>query len=92
MPANPTVVVTSINDILINPADATKVDFIIEFRMMFVPADDSPPMLAQATLTVPNNFSKQDVRSAAFTAIEAKVIEFGGTISSARVFGVDDIV
>jgi hypothetical protein len=92
MAANPTAVVTTINDIVINPDDPTKVDFIIEFRMMFVPNDDSPPLLAQATLTVNNNFSKQDVRAAAFTAIEAKVIENGGTISSNRIFGVDDLV
>jgi hypothetical protein len=92
MAAQPTVVVTGFLDITANEADPEKVDLLIEYRMLFVPNSTSLPSAAQSVLTVDGNFSKQDVRNAAHNAIVAQVAALGATISSARIFGVDDLV
>lgn len=92
MPATqPTAIVTSILDITNSPT-AGFVDFVIDVRLLFTPQPDSPQLQEQMTLTVPESFSKQDVRAAAHTAIIASVAEKGATLLSSRIFGVDDLV
>lgn len=92
MAASPTAIVTSILDVNSHPTDPTKVVFVIEYRLLFVPDENSVPLAEQADLVLPESFSKQDVRSAAHTAIINSVAAKGAVISSNRIFGVDDLV
>lgn len=88
----PTVIITNILQVNLNDQDNTKVDMVIDFRMLFTPSPSSPPLAEQATLTLDGGFSKQDARSAAIAAVTASVANQGATLNSNRIFGVDDLV
>jgi hypothetical protein len=92
MAANPTAIVTDLNDVQVDPVDPTKVNVIFTFRLLFVPTPTSPALEEQATLVLPDNFTKNDLRAASQNAMQASVTAKGATLSSNRIFGVNDLV
>lgn len=90
MAANPTAIVSQIADVGVNPLDATKVDITIEYRFLFIPTASSPPLLEQAVLTLSDNFTKNDLRTASQNAMIASAAAKGATLSSNRIYSVAD--
>jgi hypothetical protein len=92
MAAQPTAIVTQITDVVVDPNNATRVLLTIEYRLLFVPDAASLPLVEQATLDLADTFTKQDAKSAAQTAVIDSVAAKGASISTNRIFGVDDFV
>jgi hypothetical protein len=92
MAANPTAIVTDILNVEPDPGDATRVLFSFTYRLLFVPTPTSPPLEEQAVLSLPDNFTKQDLRSASENWMIASVAAKGAALSTNRIFGVGDLV
>jgi hypothetical protein len=92
MAANPTAIVTDLNDVTVDPIDPTKVNVMFTYRLLFVPTPTSPPLEEQAVLVLPDNFSKNDLRVASENAMQASVTAKGATLATNRIFGVNDLV
>jgi len=92
MAANPTAIVSDILSVDVDPNDATRVLFSFTYRLLFVPAPTSPALEEQATLSLSDSFTKQDLRSASENWMIASVAAKGASLSTNRIFGVGDLV
>ncbi len=92
MAANPTAIVTDLNDVAVDPIDPTKVNVTFTYRLLFVPTPTSPALEEQAVLVLPDSFSKNDLRSASQNTMQASVAAKGASLSTNRIFGVGDLV
>jgi hypothetical protein len=92
MAANPTAIVTVLNDVAVDPVDPTKVNVTFTYRLLFVPTPTSPALEEQVVLVLLDSFSKNDLRVASQGAMQASVTAKGATLASNRIFGVNDLV
>jgi hypothetical protein len=92
MAANPTAIVSDILNVEPDPNDGTRVLFSFVYRLLFVPTPTSPALEEQAVLSLSDDFTKQDLRSASENWMIASVAAKGATLSTNRIFGIGDLV
>lgn len=93
MPAPPTVIVQRFSNFQLDPSDATRVVFTIDYDISFVPDEGSLPQARQDEISIAvSGLTKAGVKSAVETRIVAEVAALGGNLAISRIFNVADLV
>jgi len=87
------VIVQEFKNFELDPSDSTRIQFLVEYDISFVPDETAPPQSQQATINVAvEGFSKAVVRAATQNYIIGAVTALGGSITVSQIFTVADLV
>jgi len=93
MPAPSLAIVQCFKNFELDPSDSTRIQYLVEYDLSFVPDETAPPQSQQATISLPiAGLSKAVVKTATQDRIIAEVAALGGSITAARIFTVADLV